>query len=173
MRLIERLFGTTEIKFAAVDGTMYKDVLEDYMVFFGASYAVRGDISCKGDPPIIKYQKWSSEQDVSMVAYVPVPFAELGDILEEQFAFDRSIDFVSRLPRKTDRERVAEAFSMDEDLFQQTFRFRKGNWLIMSHEALGIQGTPIPITVENAEERIRNFLNRTHGAYTLADLDMG
>lgn len=77
--------------------------------------------------------------------------------------------FVSWLPRKTDRERVAEAFSMDEDLFQQTFRFRKGNWLIMSHEALCIQGAPIPITVENAEERIRNFLNRTHGAYSLAD----
>lgn len=81
--------------------------------------------------------------------------------------------FVSRLPRKTDRERAAEAFSMDEDLFQQTFRFRKGDWLIMSHEALGIQGKPIPITVENAEERIRNFLGRPHGTYTLNDLDLG
>jgi hypothetical protein len=81
--------------------------------------------------------------------------------------------FVSRLPRQTDRERVAEAFSMDEDLFQQTFRFRKGNWLIMSHEALGIQGTPIPITVENAEERVRNFLNKPHSAHTLHDLGLG
>jgi DNA helicase HerA-like ATPase len=81
--------------------------------------------------------------------------------------------FVSRLPRQTDRERVAEAFSMDEDLFQQTFRFRKGNWLIMSHEALGIQGTPIPIAVENAEERIRNFLNKPHGSYTLDDIGLG
>jgi hypothetical protein len=80
--------------------------------------------------------------------------------------------FVSRLPRKTDRERAAEAFSMDEDLFQQTFRFRKGDWLIMSHEALGIQGKPIPIAVENAEDRIRNFLDKPHGDYTLNDLDL-
>jgi hypothetical protein len=72
--------------------------------------------------------------------------------------------FVSRLPRKTDRERVAEAFSMDEDLFQQTFGFRKGNWLVMSHEALGIQGAPIPITVENSEERIRKFLDKPRKA---------
>jgi hypothetical protein len=79
--------------------------------------------------------------------------------------------FVSRLPRKTDRERVAEAFSMDEDLFQQTFKFRKGDWLIMSHEALGIQSTPIPITVENAEERIRKFLDKPHGRYILHDLN--
>lgn len=81
--------------------------------------------------------------------------------------------FVSRLPRKTDRERVAEAFSMDEDLFQQTFRFGKGDWLIMSHEALGIQGTPLPITVENAEDRIRNFLDKPHGSYALSDLNLG
>ena len=80
--------------------------------------------------------------------------------------------FISRLPRKTDRERAAEAFSMDEDLFQQTFRFRKGDWLIMSHEALGIQGKPIPITVENAEDRIRNFLGKPHGSYTLNDLSL-
>lgn len=79
--------------------------------------------------------------------------------------------FVSKLPRKTDRERVAEAFAMDEDLFQQTFKFKKGDWLIMSHEALGIQGSPIPITVENSEEKIRRFLSKLHGQYTLKDLD--
>jgi len=84
-RLIDRLFGKDQLRFAAVDGTLFKDILEDYMVFFGASYAVRGELTLQGEPPIIRYEKWSSEQDVSMVAYVPIPFAELGDILEEQF----------------------------------------------------------------------------------------
>jgi len=84
-RLIDRVFGKDQLRFAAVDGTLYKDILEDYMVFFGASYAVRGELALQGEPPIIRYEKWSSEQDVSMVAYVPIPFAELGDILEEQF----------------------------------------------------------------------------------------
>jgi hypothetical protein len=85
MRIFERMFATTDVRFAAIDGTLYKDTLEDYMVFFGASYAVRGDVSLLGNPPVIHYEKWSSEQDVSMVAYVPIPFAELGDLAEEQF----------------------------------------------------------------------------------------
>jgi hypothetical protein len=85
MRIFEKMFATTDVRFAAIDGTLYKDTLEDYMVFFGASYAVRGDVSLLGNPPVIHYEKWSSEQDVSMVAYVPIPFAELGDLAEEQF----------------------------------------------------------------------------------------
>lgn len=60
-----------------------------------------------------------------------------------------------------------------EDLFQQTFKSRKGDWLVMSHEALGIQGKPIPINVENAEEKIRNFLDKPHGTYALNDLNLG
>jgi hypothetical protein len=110
VRLIERIFGTNEIKFAAVDGTMYKDTLEDYMVFFGASYAVRGDISFKGDPPTIKYHKWTSEQDVSMVAYVPVPFAELGDILNEQFVLSADHEKINLTNIHTQIMQLAEVF---------------------------------------------------------------
>ncbi len=82
---IEQIFESDELNFAAIDGTSYKDSYGDYMVFFGASYGVRGQISFKGDPPKTKYEKWSSEQDVSMVAYVPIPFADLNDIAENQF----------------------------------------------------------------------------------------
>lgn len=122
MRLIERFFGTTDIKFGAVDGTMYKDVLEDYMVFFGASYAVRGDISFRGDPPIIKYQKWSSEQDVSMVAYVPVPFAELGDILEEQFVLTPDREKVNLTNIQTQIMQLAEVFLLYDLASNATIR---------------------------------------------------
>lgn len=80
---IEEIFGSDKLRFAAIDGTSYKTQLEDYMVFFGASYAVRGEISFEGDPPSFKYERWSTEQDVSLVAYIPVPFAELGDMTEE------------------------------------------------------------------------------------------
>ena len=66
---------------------------------------------------------------------------------------------------------MAEVFAMDEDLFQQTFKFKKGDWLIMSHEALGIQGTPILITVKNAEDAIRKFLEKPHGAYDLSEMN--
>ncbi|MHB8360190.1 MAG: hypothetical protein ACYDAO_05200 [Thermoplasmataceae archaeon] len=85
---IQTFFGEDEIKFAAVDGTSYKQESQDYMVFFGASYAVRGSIKFTDDPPSTTYERWSPEQDVSMVAYVPIPFAHLGDLVEEQFVIN-------------------------------------------------------------------------------------
>ena len=97
-RLIEHIFRTDEVKFAAIDGTCYKNRLGDYMVFFGGSYGIRGSISFEGDPPKVKYEKWSSEQDVSMVAYVPVPFADLNDVSEDQFILkpeDEKINLLS------------------------------------------------------------------------------
>jgi hypothetical protein len=66
--------------------------------------------------------------------------------------------FISKLPRKYDREVVGEAFSLSPDQFTQTFKFQKGQWLLVSHEATGID-MPIPIYAPNAEERIKEFLN--------------
>lgn len=65
--------------------------------------------------------------------------------------------FVSKLPRETDRQRVSEAFAIGEDILAQTFEFHKGNWLVMSHDALGVEGIPVPIKAENAENRITTF----------------
>jgi DNA helicase HerA-like ATPase len=65
---------------------------------------------------------------------------------------------VSKLPRQSDREVVAEAFGVSADMFRQTFKFKPGNWLIMSHDATGLKAVPIPLTVENANERIKTYL---------------
>jgi len=67
--------------------------------------------------------------------------------------------FVSKLPRKTDREAVAEAFGLGLDMFNQTFKFKKGDWLVISHDALGMEAVPIPVHFENANERIKEFLS--------------
>lgn len=68
--------------------------------------------------------------------------------------------FISKLPRSSDRERVGEAFSLSEEMFSQTFKFRKGDWLFISHEAAGLESVPIPIHSRNAEERISEWLRR-------------
>ena len=68
--------------------------------------------------------------------------------------------FVSKLPRKTDREAIAEAFGLGLDMFNQTFKFKKGDWLVISHDALGMEAVPIPVHFENANERIKEFLSR-------------
>jgi DNA helicase HerA-like ATPase len=67
--------------------------------------------------------------------------------------------FISKLPRKSDRERVCEAFGISEDMFRQTFKFRKGDWLVVSHEATGLESVPLPIHTENADERILNWIS--------------
>lgn len=47
--------------------------------------------------------------------------------------------FVSKLPRVEDRKRVAEAFGISEDQLSPTFTFGKGNWLVISHDAIGLK----------------------------------
>jgi hypothetical protein len=65
--------------------------------------------------------------------------------------------FVSKLPRETDRERVGEAFAVSTEMFTQTFKFRKGDWLYISHESAGLDSVPIPIHSKDAEERIKSY----------------
>jgi len=68
--------------------------------------------------------------------------------------------FISKLPRKSDRERLAEAFAISDTMFEQTFKFSKGDWLLVSHDATGLESVPFPIHAENAEERIINFFKQ-------------
>jgi DNA helicase HerA-like ATPase len=61
--------------------------------------------------------------------------------------------FISKLPRRSDRERVCEAFGISEDMFRQTFKFRKGNWLLVSHDATGLESVPLPVRTPSAGHR--------------------
>lgn len=61
---------------------------------------------------------------------------------------------VSKLPREGDRGVVAEAFGVSQDMFRQTFKFKRGNWLLMSHESTGLKAIPVPIQTKDANKRI-------------------
>jgi hypothetical protein len=67
------------------------------MVFSCVAYGVRGEISLLGDPPTIKYKRRGMDEDISFVAYVPVPFAEIEDVANPE----RLEDFVV-----TDQDKV-------------------------------------------------------------------
>lgn len=67
--------------------------------------------------------------------------------------------FISKLPRKSDRERVCEAFGISEDMFRQTFKFKKGNWLLVSHDATGLDAVPLPIKTDDANIRLKKWLD--------------
>lgn len=67
--------------------------------------------------------------------------------------------FVSKMPRQSDRQAIAEAFGISEELFGQTFKFKKGDWLLMSHDAVGLEAVPIPVHCEDANRRVEAFLD--------------
>jgi len=83
--LAEQFFQVDKVRFAAVDGSCYKKELQDYMVFFGAAYPIRGTIDFSRSEKRFVYEPWSPDEDVSMVAYVPIPFTELNEAMDEPF----------------------------------------------------------------------------------------
>lgn len=89
---LDQFFARRDIDFAAVDGTCSKDSFQDFIVFFGGAYGVKGRISLEGETNRVQYKRWSMDEDVSMVAYVPIPYAEVGDALgaEEDFSYSEA-----------------------------------------------------------------------------------
>ncbi|HOW14044.1 ATP-binding protein [Methanosarcina sp.] len=63
--------------------------------------------------------------------------------------------FVSKLPRLTDRSRVQEAFGLSDEMLRQTLKFSTGDWVVVSHDATGMTGVPIPVHTKDANERIK------------------
>ncbi len=74
--------------------------------------------------------------------------------------------FVSKLPRQSDRQAIAEAFGISEDMFRQTFKFKKGDWLLASYDAAGLEAIPIPIHTENADDKILEFVQKYNSSST-------
>lgn len=72
--------------------------------------------------------------------------------------------FVSKLPRQSDRDKIKEAFGLSDRALDQTHRFKKGQWMLISHSATGIDGEPVIVTLPNANIRIQNFVTN----YTLS-----
>ena len=54
------------------------------LTFFGGAYGARGELELDAGDHKVQYKRWSLDQDVSMVAWVPVPFARLEEIQEQE-----------------------------------------------------------------------------------------
>ena len=94
---IEEYFQKREINFVAIDGTCSRDPFNEFMVFFAAAYGVKGCIHIGTRPPRLQYERWSMDQDVSIVAYVPVPYAEAGDIADAGYREEFIVDDKSKI----------------------------------------------------------------------------
>lgn len=85
--IIRNKLGTDELNFIAIDGTCSKDQFSDMITFFGGAYGAKGVINLDSGEHKIKYKRWSLDQDVSMVAWVPIPFARLDEVIEKKEEF--------------------------------------------------------------------------------------
>jgi len=65
--------------------------------------------------------------------------------------------FVGRLPRLSDRQRITEGFGIDKDSLQTGIR-EVGDWVVLSHTAVGDVGSPLPVHFDNADDRIVRFI---------------
>jgi hypothetical protein len=81
---MERGTGTNTLQFIAIDGTCRREVFSDLITFFGGAYGARGELALTGGKHLIRYKRWSLDHDVSMVAWVPVPFARLEEVTPGQ-----------------------------------------------------------------------------------------
>ena len=66
--------------------------------------------------------------------------------------------FISKLPRASDRDAVAESFGFGNEMLKQTFKFTKGQWLLVSHDATGLEAVPLPVKTDDANGRVERFL---------------
>ena len=67
--------------------------------------------------------------------------------------------FVSKLPKRTDREKVAEAFGIEPSILNQTLSFLPGEWMVLTHaDSLYRKAVPVTIKFENANDRLIRIL---------------
>ena len=83
----KQFFGSSTIRFAGIDGTMYSRPLFDLIIFFGGAYASTGTISfTKNNKPTVEYDTKTLSQAAGISSVVPVYINEVPDI--DQTFFD-------------------------------------------------------------------------------------
>ena len=84
----KEFFGTSTVRFAGVDGTMYSRPLFDLVIFFGGAYASTGTITfLEKERPQVKYDMKTIRQAAGISSVVPI---YVNEILEVDHAFFES-----------------------------------------------------------------------------------
>jgi len=74
-------FGSSSVRFAGIDGTMYSRPLFDLVVFFGGAYASTGTITFHEDKlPTVKYDERTAKHGAGISSVVPIYVNEIPDV---------------------------------------------------------------------------------------------
>jgi hypothetical protein len=76
-----QLFGSNEVRFAAIDGTEYTRSLFDLVIFFGGAFAAKGTVAFnKHDPPKVTYVDQFIEERLGISSCIPIYVNEVIDV---------------------------------------------------------------------------------------------
>jgi hypothetical protein len=74
-------FGSSSVRFAGIDGTMYSRPLFDLVVFFGGAYASTGTVTFHGNrSPTVKYDERTAKHGAGISSVVPIYVNEIPDV---------------------------------------------------------------------------------------------
>jgi hypothetical protein len=77
----KEFFGSSCVRFAGIDGTMYSRPLFDLVIFFGGAYASTGTVTFSDeDKPFVEYDERTIPQGAGISSVVPVYVNEIPDI---------------------------------------------------------------------------------------------
>ncbi|MEM2971952.1 MAG: hypothetical protein QW270_05965 [Candidatus Bathyarchaeia archaeon] len=86
----KEFFGTSTVRFAGIDGTMYSRPLFDLVIFFGGAYASTGSITFQEDAkPIVKYDERVLQHGAGISSVVPIYVNEIPDVDQTFFAVEQ------------------------------------------------------------------------------------
>lgn len=108
--MAENFFETSDISFAAIDGSCHKQESANFISFYGGAYGSKGTISFSDPAGKLKYHRWEFNKDVSMVAFVPIPPDVMHGTIDDENSKELPI-------MKSDSE-VAEISSLHTKIMQ-------------------------------------------------------
>ncbi len=77
----KEFFGSSSVRFAGIDGTMYSRPLFDLVIFFGGAYASTGTITfLEKDKPLVKYDEKIVQKSAGISSVVPIYVNEVPEV---------------------------------------------------------------------------------------------
>ena len=80
-------FGSSSVRFAGIDGTMYSRPLFDMVIFFGGAYAATGTVTfSENSEPCVHYDAKTIQQGTGMSSVVPIYVNEIPEVDQAFYA---------------------------------------------------------------------------------------
>jgi len=96
-------FGSTTIRFAGIDGTLYSRPMFDMVIFFGGAYAATGTITLENETTRVEYDEKTIQQNTGLSSVVPIYINEIPEV-DHTFSAQEQPNEINPAKPTTDEE---------------------------------------------------------------------